>query len=194
MPGLAFSNELISRDEGLHTDFACLLFQHLVHKPSEEAVKKIVREAVDIEKEFLSDALPVSLIGMNATLMCQSVTLTSTSRITMLTRVWRRYLESVADHLLTSLGFSRLYFSTNPFEWMENISLTAKNNFFERRVSEYQRSGFNVNSDSTTSGFEGLSISEEGEGGVGMEKMDRSTSGGASTRGHKESFRVDVDF
>lgn len=74
MPGLAFSNELISRDEGLHTDFACLLFQHLIHKPSEEAVKKIVREAVDIEKEFLSDALPVSLIGMNATLMCQSVT------------------------------------------------------------------------------------------------------------------------
>ncbi|GAA6026462.1 hypothetical protein JCM8202_005310, partial [Rhodotorula sphaerocarpa] len=120
MPGLTFSNELISRDEGLHTDFACLLFSHLERRPSPHRISQIIAEAVDIEKEFLTDALPVALIGMNATLMCQ-------------------YIEFVADRLLVALGNDKSYHAENPFDWMELISMEGKTNFFERRVSDYQK-------------------------------------------------------
>ncbi|CAM2106900.1 unnamed protein product [Caretta caretta] len=120
MPGLTFSNELISRDEGLHCDFACLIFNYLVNKPSEERVKEIIVNAVEIEQEFLTEALPVGLIGMNCTLM-------------------KRYIEFVADRLLTELGFPKVFQAENPFDFMENISLEGKTNFFEKRVSEYQR-------------------------------------------------------
>ena len=120
MPGLTFSNELISRDEGLHTDFACLLFSHLNHRPSKQVVQDIITEAVSIEQEFLTDALPVALLGMNAKLMAQ-------------------YIEFVADRLLVALGNSKYYNSTNPFDFMENISLAGKTNFFEKRVGDYQK-------------------------------------------------------
>ncbi|WVW86542.1 hypothetical protein I302_108591 [Kwoniella bestiolae CBS 10118] len=119
MPGLTFSNELISRDEGTHTDFACLLYNHLKHRCSEEEVHNIVTEAVVIEKEFLTDALPCALIGINADLMCQ-------------------YIEYVADRLIVDLGYSKIYHAKNPFDWMELISLQGKANFFESRVSSYQ--------------------------------------------------------
>jgi len=122
MPGLAFSNELISRDEGLHTDFACLLYSMLVNKPPQDVPKQIILEAVEIEKEFVTDSLPVALIGMNAELMCQ-------------------YIEFVADRLLVALGCQKHYNSTNPFPWMELISLEGKTNFFERRVGEYAKAG-----------------------------------------------------
>ena len=122
MPGLTFSNELISRDEGLHRDFACLLYSYLNNKPSAETVRQIVREAVEIEKEFVCDALPVSLVGMNAELMSD-------------------YVEYVADHLLGQLGMEKEYNATNPFDWMELISLQGKTNFFEKLVGEYQKSG-----------------------------------------------------
>ncbi|VDO03030.1 unnamed protein product [Rodentolepis nana] len=122
MPGLTFSNELISRDEGLHTDFACLIFKHIVNKPSAKRVHEIMRDAVEIECEFLTDALPVDLIGMNCRLMCQ-------------------YIRYVADRLLSELGYEKIYKDTNPFDFMENISLEGKTNFFEKRVAEYQRAG-----------------------------------------------------
>lgn len=122
MPGLSFSNELISRDEGLHCDFACLLFTMLNEKPSDEEVRDIIIEAVDFEKEFVADALPVSLIGMNADLMQQ-------------------YIEFVADRLLISLGQDKYFNTTNPFPWMELISLQGKTNFFEKRVGDYQKAG-----------------------------------------------------
>jgi ribonucleoside-diphosphate reductase subunit M2 len=122
MPGLTFSNELISRDEGLHCDFACHLFSLLEHRPSAETVTKIITEAVKIEREFLVDALPVKLIGMNAKLMTL-------------------YVEYVADRLLNSLGIQKFYNSDNPFDFMELISLQGKANFFEKQVSEYQKSG-----------------------------------------------------
>ncbi|KAL1594189.1 Ribonucleotide-diphosphate reductase (RNR), small subunit [Nothophoma quercina] len=122
MPGLTFSNELISRDEGMHTDFACLLFSLLNNRPSKEAVQAIITEAVEIEQEFLSDALPCALLGMNATLMCQ-------------------YIEFVADRLLLALGNPKYYNATNPFDFMENISLAGKTNFFEKRVGDYQKAG-----------------------------------------------------
>lgn len=164
MPGLTFSNELISRDEGLHCDFACLMYSELQEQLDEEIVHRIVREAVDVEKAFVCDALPVSLIGMNADLM-------------------REYIEFVADRLLQSLGHRKLYFASNPFPWMDLISLEVrvdnnhaililltsttalsmnelcdcysyclqfhnniimtqgKTNFFERRVGEYQKAG-----------------------------------------------------
>ncbi|KAF2027470.1 hypothetical protein EK21DRAFT_91511 [Setomelanomma holmii] len=122
MPGLTFSNELISRDEGMHTDFACLLFSLLNNRPSKDAVQAIITEAVEIEKEFLTDALPCALLGMNAGLMCQ-------------------YIEFVADRLLLSLGNSKYYNATNPFDFMENISLAGKTNFFEKRVGDYQKAG-----------------------------------------------------
>eukprot|EP00794_Sanderia_malayensis_P004655 gene4655-5263_t len=121
MHGLTFSNELISRDEGLHCDFACLLFSHLVNKPSEAEVVGIITEAVEIEKEFLTEALSVDLIGMNCGLMAQ-------------------YIEFVADRLLVELGCSKVYKVSNPFDFMENISLGGKTNFFERKVAEYQKS------------------------------------------------------
>ena len=126
MPGLTFSNELISRDEGLHRDFACLLYSYLNNKPSAETVRQIVREAVEIEKEFVCDALPVSLVGMNAELMSD-------------------YVEYVADHLLGQLGMEKEYNATNPFDWMELISLQGKTNFFEKRVGDYQKAGVKVN-------------------------------------------------
>ncbi|KAG1454202.1 hypothetical protein G6F55_007733 [Rhizopus delemar] len=122
MPGLTFSNELICRDEGLHTDFACLLFTHIRKQPSQQRVKDIIMEAVGIEQEFLTDALPVALIGMNSTLMCQ-------------------YIEFVADRLMVALGFDKIYMATNPFDFMDMISLQGKTNFFEKRVSDYQRAG-----------------------------------------------------
>jgi ribonucleoside-diphosphate reductase beta chain len=123
MPGLTFSNELISRDEGLHCDFACLLYNdHLINKLSIEAIQTIIADAVTIEKEFVTDALPVRLIGMNAELMCQ-------------------YIEFVADRLLMELNCPKIYHSTNPFDFMEMISLQGKTNFFEKRVGEYQKAG-----------------------------------------------------
>lgn len=122
MPGLTFSNELISRDEGMHTDFACLLFSHLINRPDKKVVEKVITEAVEIEKEFLTDALPCALLGMNSKLMCQ-------------------YIEFVADRLLIALGNEKVYKSANPFDFMENISLAGKTNFFEKRVSDYQKAG-----------------------------------------------------
>ena len=122
MPGLSFSNELISRDEGLHCDFACLIYTQLVNKLDPEQVKNIIIDAVQIEKQFVTDALPVKLIGMNADLMCQ-------------------YIEFVADRLLLSLGCNKHFNASNPFDFMELISLQNKTNFFEKRVAEYQKSG-----------------------------------------------------
>ena len=123
MPGLAFSNELISRDEGLHCDFACLLYtKHLVNMLPKEQVEAIIKDAVEIEKEFVTDALPVRLIGMNSILMSQ-------------------YIEFVADRLLVELGNEKVYNTTNPFDFMEMISIQGKTNFFEKRVGEYQKAG-----------------------------------------------------
>ena len=123
MPGLSFSNELISRDEGLHCDFACMLYSdHIQNKLPKETVTKIITDAVTIEKEFVSDAIPVRLIGMNSDLMCQ-------------------YIEFCADRLLLALGCDKFYNATNPFDFMEMISLQGKTNFFEKRVAEYQKSG-----------------------------------------------------
>lgn len=122
MAGLTFSNELISRDEGLHTDFACLLFSHLKHRPSKQAVQDVITEAVEIEQEFLTEALPCALLGMNSALM-------------------KQYIEFVADRLLLSLGNEKVYKVSNPFDFMENISLAGKTNFFEKRVADYQKAG-----------------------------------------------------
>jgi ribonucleoside-diphosphate reductase subunit M2 len=122
MAGLTFSNELISRDEGLHTDFACLLFSHLKHRPSKQAVQDVITEAVEIEQEFLTEALPCALLGMNSNLM-------------------KQYIEFVADRLLLALGNEKVYKATNPFDFMENISLAGKTNFFEKRVGDYQKAG-----------------------------------------------------
>lgn len=122
MPGLTFSNELISRDEGLHCDFACLMFRHLVQKPNKERIIEIISEAVKIEQEFLTEALPVNLIGMNCNLMSQ-------------------YIEFVADRLLRELGVDNVYNTPNPFSFMELISLEGKTNFFEKKVGEYQKWG-----------------------------------------------------
>jgi ribonucleoside-diphosphate reductase beta chain len=123
MPGLSFSNELISRDEGLHCDFACMIYSdHIKNKLPKEQVTKIITDAVTIEKEFVSDAIPVRLIGMNADLMCQ-------------------YIEFCADRLLLALGCDKFYNAVNPFDFMEMISLQGKTNFFEKRVAEYQKSG-----------------------------------------------------
>ena len=125
LPGLTFSNELISRDEGLHCDFACLLLTRYfkkTEKPSESTIVRIISQAVAIEQEFLTDALPVALIGMNARLM-------------------KQYIEFVADRLLGELECSKLYGSENPFDFMESMSLEGKTNFFERKVGEYQKAG-----------------------------------------------------
>eukprot|EP01108_Squamamoeba_japonica_P006903 TRINITY_DN568_c0_g1_i2.p1 TRINITY_DN568_c0_g1~~TRINITY_DN568_c0_g1_i2.p1 ORF type:complete len:357 (+),score=150.34 TRINITY_DN568_c0_g1_i2:47-1072(+) len=131
MPGLTFSNELISRDEGMHCDFACLLFSMLTHKPPVAVVRKIITDAVAAEKVFVTDALPVDLIGMNSRLMQQ-------------------YIEFVADRLLVELGLEREYNTPNPFDWMELISLQGKSNFFEKRESSYQKSGFAAANDAET--------------------------------------------
>ncbi|HTL09813.1 MAG TPA: ribonucleoside-diphosphate reductase small subunit [Chitinophagaceae bacterium] len=122
MPGLTFSNELISRDEGLHCEFACLLYSMLNEKLPEEQVIGIISDAVAIEKEFITEALPVALIGMNAKLMQQ-------------------YIEFVADRWLAELGCRKIYNASNPFDFMEMISLEGKTNFFEKRVGDYQKSG-----------------------------------------------------
>lgn len=122
MPGLTFSNELISRDEGLHTDFACLLYSQLENKLTKERVYEIITKAVAIETEFICESLPVKLIGMNSGMMTQ-------------------YIKFVADRLLQSLGYDKMYDTSNPFDFMEMISLQGKTNFFEKRVGDYQKSG-----------------------------------------------------
>ena len=132
MPGLTFSNELISRDEGLHCDFACLLYGYLQNKLPEARVQAIIADAVRIEQEFVTDALPVSLIGMNAKAMSE-------------------YIEFVADRLLVSLGCAKIFNTSNPFDFMEMISLQGKTNFFEKRVAEYQKAG--VMSERTENAF-----------------------------------------
>lgn len=136
MPGLAFSNELISRDEGLHCEFACLLHnKYIQNKVSAERITQIITEAVDIEKEFVTDSLPVSLIGMNAKLMQQ-------------------YIEFVADFWLSELGCKKVYGAVNPFDFMDMLSLQNKSNFFEKRVSEYQKaSDKNIDFDSLDDDF-----------------------------------------
>ncbi|MGF1534286.1 MAG: ribonucleoside-diphosphate reductase small subunit [Bernardetiaceae bacterium] len=143
MPGLSFSNELISRDEGLHCDFACLLYtRHLQNKLSPERVLRIITEAVEIEQEFVTDALPVSLIGMNASLMNQ-------------------YIEFVADRLLGELGLPKHYNATNPFPFMDMISLQGKTNFFEKRVSEYQKAGVLKNTETSQESKPRFSLDED---------------------------------
>jgi ribonucleoside-diphosphate reductase subunit M2 len=127
MPGLTFSNELISRDEALHTEFAVLLYSYLQNKPSEETIISIVKEAVDIEKEFITESIPCNLIGMNNKLMNQ-------------------YIEYVSDRLLSMFNIKPIYNSKNPFDWMEMISIQGKTNFFEKRVGEYSnKSNPNIN-------------------------------------------------
>jgi ribonucleoside-diphosphate reductase beta chain len=127
MPGLTFSNELISRDEGVHCDFACHLYtKHLINRLPESVVLNIIKDAVEIEKEFVTDAIPVDLIGMNSKLMCQ-------------------YIEFVSDRLLAALGCKKIYNVENPFPWMDMISLQGKTNFFEKRVGDYQKSGVMTN-------------------------------------------------
>ena len=132
MPGLTFSNELISRDESLHTEFAVLLYtRYVTNKPSRDIVVELIREAVQIEKEFITESLPCRLIGMNSELMTQ-------------------YIEFVADRLLVQLGYTKVWNSQNPFDFMEMISMTGKTNFFERRVAEYSRAGVGVESSQMT--------------------------------------------
>ncbi len=134
MPGLGFSNELISRDEGLHCDFACLLYNnHIENKLDKKEVEQIILDAVEIEKEFILDALPVKLIGMNSDLMSQ-------------------YIEFVADRLLVELGNDKVYNATNPFDFMDMLSIQGKSNFFEKRVAEYQKAGV-MNSGNDNHGF-----------------------------------------
>jgi ribonucleoside-diphosphate reductase beta chain len=120
MPGLTFSNELISRDEGMHCEFGCLLYEMLENKLDKQTIQKIIGDAVEIEKEFITEALPVDLIGMNAKLMQQ-------------------YIEFVADHWLAELKCEKIFNSENPFDFMEMISLQGKTNFFEKRVGDYQK-------------------------------------------------------
>ena len=134
MPGLGFSNELISRDEGLHCDFACLLYNnHVVNKLDKKEVEQIILDAVAIEKDFILDALPVKLIGMNSDLMSQ-------------------YIEFVADRLLVELGNEKVFNATNPFDFMDMLSIQGKSNFFEKRVAEYQKAGV-MNSGNDNHGF-----------------------------------------
>lgn len=122
MPGLCYSNELISRDEGLHAEFACLIYSMLQHRLPDDVVHAIIRGAVDAERKFICEALPCNLLGMNSVLMAQ-------------------YIEFVADRLLMSLNHPKIFNSSNPFDWMEMISLQGKTNFFEKRVAEYQKAG-----------------------------------------------------
>ena len=128
MPGLTFSNELISRDEALHTEFAVLLYSQLNKKINKARIHEIIKEAVDIEKEFINDALPCRLIGMNAGLMSQ-------------------YIEFVADRLTVQLGYEKMYNAGNPFDFMEMISIEGKTNFFEKRVGEYALASKEINGD-----------------------------------------------
>merc|ERR1712110_1305824 len=134
MPGLTFSNELISRDEGLHAEFACLLYGMLQHKLPDDIVHDIIKGAVAVERKFICEALSCDLIGMNSELMT-------------------RYIEFVADRLLTALGHPKLFNATNPFDWMELISLQGKTNFFEKRVGEYQKAGVMAHAEEDSRGF-----------------------------------------
>uniref|UniRef100_A0A7S3JYJ6 Uncharacterized protein n=1 Tax=Aureoumbra lagunensis TaxID=44058 RepID=A0A7S3JYJ6_9STRA len=122
MPGLTFSNELISRDEGLHTDFACLLYKHIIRRLPYEQILNIITSAVEIEHEFVKSALPVELIGMNSSMMCD-------------------YVSFCADRLIVDLGYEKHYNANNPFDFMDMISLQGKTNFFEKRVGEYFKAG-----------------------------------------------------
>ena len=122
MPGLTTSNEFIARDEGLHTDFAVTLYEEIIDKVPKEKVHQIIKEAVDIEKEFITQSLPCDLIGMNSKLMAQ-------------------YIEFVADRLCSQLGYGKIWTTPNPFDFMERISLEGKDNFFEKRVSTYAKAG-----------------------------------------------------
>ena len=143
MPGLTFSNELISRDEGLHCDFACHLYtRHVVNQLPKDTVREIIVDAVTIEKEFVTDALPVRLIGMNADLMCQ-------------------YIEFVADRLLVELGCEKVWNSSNPFDFMDMISLQGKTNFFEKRVGDYQKAGVMKSTEPADSLASRFSIEED---------------------------------
>merc|ERR1712134_204121 len=134
MRGLTFSNELISRDEGLHTEFACLIYGMLQNKLPEDVVHDIVRGAVDVERRFICEALSCDLIGMNSELMT-------------------KYIEFVADRLLSALGHPKLFNASNPFDWMELISLQGKTNFFEKRVGEYQKAGVMASATEESRGF-----------------------------------------
>ena len=129
MPGLTFSNELISKDEGMHCHFACLLYSYIKHKIKPEIIQEIIQEAVEIEKEFITDSIPCALIGMNADLM-------------------KEYIEFVSDRLLVQLGYEKIWNTGNPFDFMEMISLRPKTNFFELRVGEYAKSNIEVNNTS----------------------------------------------
>ena len=135
MPGLSFSNELISRDEGMHCDFACLLYSKLVNRLPAERVYEIINNAVEIECEFVSEALSVELIGMNSGMM-------------------QTYIKFCADRLLVALGYEKTYNVTNPFDWMDMISLQGKTNFFEKRVSEYSKSGVGVDAEKQVIAFD----------------------------------------
>jgi len=137
MPGLCHSNELISRDEGMHTDFAVLMYHNLKDKPDASIVHQIIDEAVTIEKEFITEALSCELIGMNSLLMTQ-------------------YIEYVADRLLETFGVPKIYHSLNPFDWMEMISVQGKTNFFEKRVGEYaNKANPNMDSQKNDISFDG---------------------------------------
>lgn len=154
LPGLTFSNELISRDEGLHCSFACLLYQKLRNKLSKQRIKELITEAVDVEKNFICDALPVNLIGINQDMM-------------------KQYIEFVADRMCRDLGYDNIYGSSNPFDWMDMISLQGKTNFFEKRVAEYQKSGVMASLASSTS----------------TGTMEHTSSSASSSK-----FSLDVDF
>merc|ERR1711865_493178 len=134
MPGLTFSNELISRDEGLHAEFACLLYGMLQNKLPDLVVHNMIRSAVAVERQFIFEALSCDLIGMNSELMM-------------------KYIEFVADRLLSSLGHPKLFNVGNPFDWMELISLQGKTNFFEKRVGEYQKAGVMASGEEEVKGF-----------------------------------------
>ena len=134
MPGLTSSNELISRDEGMHTDFAVEIYNMLENKLSQETINKIIMEAVSIEKEFIIDSIPCKLIGMNSDLMSQ-------------------YIEYVADRLLVQLGYDKIYNASNPFNFMEMISLEGKTNFFEKRVMDYSKANVISGASANTRAF-----------------------------------------
>ncbi len=175
LPGLSFSNELISRDEGMHCDFACLLYSMLHHKLDPKTVEAIITEAVLFEKEFITDALPVSLIGMNADMMGQ-------------------YIEFVADRLLMSLGNPKVYGTANPFPWMDMISIQGKTNFFEKRVGDYQKAGVMAKREdqvfSTDAEFQGFRVS----GGFRVSSSFRVSRGFKVSRGFRVSGGFKVHF
>ncbi|GAA5841116.1 hypothetical protein JCM3766R1_006669 [Sporobolomyces carnicolor] len=176
MPGLTFSNELISRDEGLHTDFACLLFSHLERRPHPDVIATIITEAVEIEKEFLTDALPVGLIGMNSNLMCQ-------------------YIEFVADRLLVALGNDKVYKTLNPFDFMDMISMEGKTNFFEKRVSDYQKAGVMNRSSGASTPIYNKNSGGGGGGGSITTTFDSLSSCAAGSGGDEKGVLVlDADF